>query len=270
MMRGNDIKSAPTVIGRRTTLSTQPGTGGLIVSGPTQLISARTGSPKQWLITLMQPTTSRSGINPWGSTFDGGAFPPVPPAIFTAPVLPDQAQGMQVRLRWGAGGVAFETAFDYPAAGGAFGLTAEYVDLNVGFKAPVVAPYATADLVPIVGAFMVPGSAADPSPLRWLDVPGNLTTSALATRSWAVKPFARSVRLSFAGAMAPVGTIPDIQVAFLDTNNASLWLQNYDVIAGQTGLILDVEVPRQATVMSLTHNGAPVIGVVVEWVIGLT
>lgn len=257
----------PTNIGRRITLASELRPAGYVVK-PTQLISARVPEPLQWVITLMQPVTGGSGVNPWVSTFDGGAYPPVPPAIFTAPVLPLNTTGMQLVLRWGAGGCSFETQADYPARGGAFGVVADTLDLNVMFRGEPL-PYASADLIPVVGAFMVEGQSPESAPLRWLDVPGNLTTAATATRYWAVKPYARRVRVSFTGAMAPVGTIPDLQVAFLDTNNNTLWVENYETIANQTGLNLELNIPAQATLMSLTHNGAPVIAATVEWMLGL-
>ena len=255
-MSRRDMKSAP-VIGRRSSLSTQPGAGGFVAQA-TQLISHREPSPKQWLITMMQPVTGSSGVNPWVSTFDGGIYPPVPPAIFTAPNLPD-AQGLQLLIRWGAGGFAFETRADYPAAGGVFSLAAETVDVNVGFRG-TGGVYATAGAIPVVGAFMVEGSCPDPAPLRWLDrATGPLSTAGTAAAYWAVKPFSRRCRISLTGAVAA-----SVDVAMLDTANATLWVQRMSGPA-----VFDVNVVGQATLLSITNNTAGVISAQIEWAIGL-
>ena len=246
------------VIGKRSVLSTQPTTGGFSVQ-PTQLISHREPSgPRQWLITVMQPVMGSSGVNPWVSTFDAGIYPPVLPAIFTAPNLPD-AQGLQLFIRWGAGGFAFETRADYPAAGGAFSLAAETVDVNVGFRG-TGGVYASLPAVPVVGAFMVAGSSPEPCPLRWLDRPsGPLSTAGVAAAYWAVKPFSRRCRISLTGAAAA-----SVDVAMLDTANATLWVQR---VSGPA--VVDINVVGQATLLSVTNNTAGVIGVNIEWAIGL-
>jgi hypothetical protein len=249
-------------IGKRQPLSTT-GVAPNLIPGLTQLISARDLEPAQWLITLMQPVTGKSGVNPWISTFDGGnIFPPGAPLVFTAPLMPTDAvgNGMQVRLRWGAGGAAFETAFDYPAQGGSFSIAAEAVDLNVGFRNPVAAGYASADLVPIVGAFMVPGGYnAEPNPLRWREVP--VTLAAVGVAWFAVKPYARRLRITSFDAATRI----DVQWA--DSGGATLQSRRFDLAGVGADILLDV--PALATVVEIVNRGAGNATYAPEWHIGL-
>ena len=253
-------------------MATVPMGANFQVVSPTQLISARYDTPRQWCITVMQPVTDASGVNPWVSTFDGGAFPVVGGAIFTAPVLPVNTS-LQLLLRWGAGGVAFETAFDYPFAGGVFGFTADTMDLNVGFRG--VAPvYGDPLDVPVVGAFMVPGQVQDSAPLRWreldpLGLTGFIDIGAGNTASFAVKPFTRRVRIS-----SPDATTR-YRVVFVDANNATLWEENIAIAVGPGTAVLGqsppsstLQVPAAAAVMTIVNNGGASVWTV-EWEIGL-
>jgi len=238
------------------------------VVAPTQLISARLSHPRQWVVTLMQPVTSRSGVNPWISTFDGAAYPPVGVNIFTAPVLP-VGTPMLVALRWGAGGCAFETLFNYPAGGGTFGVVADTLDLNVGFHGAALS-YGDLLDVPVLGAFMVEGTAADPTPLRWRELgdPGLAGLVVIANGSdafWAVKPYARRLRIITADQLTRY------RVDWLDTASGLIVAHRFDIPAGETGNQAGVSlvVPATATVVRIVNNGAAPAAYALEWEIGL-
>jgi len=251
--------------GKRVTLGVTPNGANFEVVTDTQLLSARHDRARQWVITLMQPVTGRSGVNPWVTTFDGTTPYPPGTGIMTAPVLP-VGTSLQCLLRWGAGGIAFSTRFDYPLAGGTFGVTGDTLDLSVTYRgaAPV---YNAEDLVPVVGGFMVEGLAADPTPLRWreldpLAASGVTTIAAGADAFWGVKPFARRVRL----ASSDIAT--RYLVEFLDTAGASLWTERIN-LAG-IGDARVITVPAAASVMRIVSNSAGSSSWAIEWEIGLT
>jgi len=255
----------PVNIGKRDRLASNPdGGGNFVVLPQTQLIAARFKVPRQWVVTLMQPVIGLSGVSPWVSTFDGSStYPAVAPALMTAPELP-VASPMEVHLRWGAGGVIFETKFDYPAAGGTFGVTADTLNLDVSFRG-VLPTYNALDLVPVVGAFMVPGIAADSTPCRWREL-GDAGTGYTAIAAgedafWAVKPYARRLRL----ASSDIAT--RYLVEWLDTAGASLWTERVNLAAVGDARIVDV--PAQATVVRVVSNSAAPSTWSLEWAIGL-
>ncbi len=239
----------------------------------TQLISARVNESRQWLMTLMPPTKGDSGVLPWISTFDGSHDAPgslIAPEVFTAPVLPATSgfePSLRVALRWGAGGTAWTTAFDYPGNGGVFGITADTVDLNVSVTGANTV-FATQGLVPIVGAFMVPGQAADPSPLRWAER-GQVIATTLS-RYWAVKPYARRlhIRIPLSGAM-----VRPPNLSWLDAAGNGLVIETLTMsgISGTNTAHVDqtVNVPSQAVAVGVTNNDAASITVYLEWEIGL-
>lgn len=250
-------------IGTRKQAASQAVAGGFILLD-TQLITARWEQARQWIVTLM-PTLKHDGNVPWTATFDGttGPFPPVLPNFFTAPVLPDAPFFAKCELRWGAGGTAFTTRFDYPVHGCIFGVTADTFDLNVVWPPEVVAE------VPDVGAFMVPGVAADQTPLHWLEPllagiaaspgPGNIGV-------WSVKPWAREARIAVS---APGGgAIGAVQVTWQNTAGAVVFSERKAITA--SGEAFSVEVPGAATILRLANLGAVPIDAFVEWQIGLT
>jgi len=257
------LNRVPANIGRRVPLDVEPTGGVFVVQPSTQLISARANEPRQWLVTLMQAVTSRSGVTPWLSNWDGTAvpFPIAAPNVFTAPEFPFDTEALQVKLRWGAGGVAFETRFDYPLVGATFGVTADLVDVNVGFRG--AAPtFADALDVPVVGAFMVPGVAADPSPLRWFDVEsGPLNSGYTAVARWSVKPWARRVRVELFGAAS---TGNGVDIIFTDRNGTIV-----SQLRTACPLAQVFDVPAQAAILEVSHNEAANIVARVEWYIGL-
>jgi len=234
---------------------------------PTQLISARDkGAPKQWCVTLAPPSTDNGSI-PWESSFDGAVFPPVPPAIFTAPIFAGSASNavlnaLQLNLRWGAGGVAFQTRFDYPQMGGVFGIIADHVTLDAVFRGgrtfPGGAP--TPATTPVLGAFMVEGKVADPSPLRWLEKFQTLDAVGIW---WAIKPYSRAVRISVVSAGAQ-----NILVEFADSNGNVIRAESFAVPV-TAGVTVTYDLTSIATLVKLTADVETGSAVSVEWKIGL-
>lgn len=226
----------------------------------TQLIRASVERPRQFMVTVAPPTKG-NGILPYVSTFDGGAYPPVGGAIYTAPPLPDALGALQVFVRWGAAGVSFETAFDYPVLGGVFGITCDTLDVNVRLKAPQVIPLADANEVPNVGAFMVEGLPADPTPMGWLEAVASLAPGSDAF--YAVKPFARELRVRTSGTTR-------MTVEWLNTQGATL-ASSERVATAPDDLYFVEAVPRQATVVRIVNTtGSNPSAFYLEWGIGLS
>ena len=241
------------IVGKQGLMNTQ-GTAvpGDVLLQPTQLISARVDKPRQFIVTIQQPTKANT-VTPWLDAFNG-AIPYVAGVAFGAP------RGMQFlrcKLRWGAGGVAFVTEFDYPSTGGAFGVTCDQMDLTVESAIPFVIPIAE---VPVIGAWYVEGQAADPSPLRWREL--SAIIGAGAALSWAVKPYTRAVRLGFSGRPA----VGDTTIRFLDVDANVLWTERPDFAVNPLSSIV-LEVPAHASVMTIASVAGQ--AVTVEWMAGL-
>jgi hypothetical protein len=160
----------------------------------------------------------------------------------------------------------FETAFDYPAVGAAIGVTADTMFVDVGFRAGAAVPvYAALASVPVIGAFMVPGIAADSTPMRWRELgdlgTGFTTIVAGEDAFWAVKPYARRLRLAS----------PDIAtrylVDWLDTAGATLWSERVNLAGIGDARVLNV--PAQATVIRVVSNSAAPSSWSLEWEMGL-
>jgi hypothetical protein len=249
------------VIGVQKRLLVQGVEPNLIVQ-PTQLIAAQQLAPRQWVVTLMQPV-KLGGVQPWQSTFDGSAaYPPVAPLLFTAPQLPRNPVAaavvigaLVVKLRWGAGGVAWNTEFDYPAAGGVFGVTADNINIDVALKSDV-APYVLLADVPVVGAFMVEGQASDPSPLRWFE--GSAQVANGTSGFWAVKPYARKLHVT---------TIDATLTNIVWRDTVGNVLRRHRLPAAPVDI--DIDVPGQATVVEVANGGAAVTAYALEWKMGL-
>ena len=225
---------------------------GQVLLQPTQLISARIDKPRQFIVTLQQPTKANT-VTPWLDAFNG-VIPYVAGVAFGAP------RGMQFlrcKLRWGAGGVAFQTEFDYPSTGDAFGVTCDQMDLTVESAIPLPIPI---EEVPVIGAWYVEGQAADPSPLRWREL--SAIINAGASLSWSVKPYTRAVRLGFQGRPAA----GDTTITFLDVDANVLWTERPN-FAGAVSSTLVLEVPAHASVMTIASVAGQ--AVTVEWVAGL-
>lgn len=226
----------------------------------TQLIRQQHMPMGEYLVTMMPPTRG-DGVVPYVSTFDGAAYPPVGATIYTAPALPDPASCLQVSVDWGAGGIRYQTAFDYPALGGTFSITCDRMDISVGVKGNQAIAYNDINLVPVVGAFYVIGAPVDPTPMAWLEPVGGVLAGADAF--WAVKPFSKELVFSVAGAATTT------RIEFLNTLGTTLWSRQYVRGAGTSDIADVVQVPRQATVVRFVCLGGAAT-IYLEWGIGLS
>lgn len=181
--------------GDRRTFPVSPGMGGVIATNRVQLVSARVEAPRQWVV--VHPPIVKAGNRqvPWLTTLEGQSGAVANPnAVPQSPAWGGatmSALGFRVELRWGAGAVRFESEYEYPAAGGAFGIVADTLDLDVtdaGGLASTVYP-SEADL-PVFGAVMVPGVPQSYAPMRLRDGV-SYAVPAGDSAAYAVKPFAR-------------------------------------------------------------------------------
>lgn len=245
------------VIGKRSRMNVKPDGAGFTLL-ETQLISARVDKPRQFCVSIMPPVKA-SGDLPYNAPVDGTALY-VPGTGLSAPFLPDLTAALQLYMRWGAGGVAYQTRFDYPAHGVIFAVTFDTMDLRAVVRGEQSVLYATEDDVPNVGAFMVEGVPADPTPLAWQEAPGAL---ALVGDSlfWSVKPYARRLRVSAPGSTR-------ITVTFLDTQGAVVFQESAVPVAAGGTPVADVPVPVAATVVQVTNNAGAAATAFLEWRIG--
>ena len=246
-------------IGKRSVMQSVPA-GANFTLLPTNLITARINQPQQWVITVMQALANPNGVTPWNYPAADEGSTNVP-GVGTVVPRTSQSSPMQIALNWGAGGAAFQTRFDYPLAGATFGLTADTVDLNVTFRngSPT---YASQGIIPVVGAFMVQGTAADPSPLRWAEEP----RLALSTQTlyWTIKPYARKL-------LVQIGATHNGANSYLgwrDGIGGLFWQRWIPTGYGE----YELDVPAQASVFEFYNDGAFVGGcpIGLEWRIGLT
>lgn len=266
--RGSDLRTAPANYGRQIPMVTDAQGAGVILRS-TQLISARVNAPKQWLVTIAQ--AARPGQpTPWVASFDGAPYDNT--AIFGAPVVPQQPGVdiglLQCRVLWGAGGVRYAASFDYPAMGGVFGVTADTLDFNVALRNDGAQTAIAPDQIPVVGAFMVEGRPADPTPLRWLELATSIAVNAGA--SWSVKPFARKLRVTAPGSQK--ATLAWLIVSGVPGNTAVI--ENTTLVETTAGQGIDavVDVPAQAEiagVTGITHTGGLPQFYTLEWRMGL-
>lgn len=225
----------------------------------TQLIREQTLPMGQYLVTMMPPTRG-DGVVPYVTTYDGTAVYPAPaPLINTAPILPDPAAALQVAVSWGAGGVRYQTAFDYPVVGGTFSITCDAMDVNVSVKGGQVIAYNDVNLIPVVGAFYVLGAPVDDTPMAWLEPV--IAVPAGGVANFAVKPFAKELAFSANIAVS-------VRVSFMNAAGTLLWDRLYTKVAGTTDIADTVQVPRQAAVVAITAAAGTAI--FLEWGIGLS
>jgi hypothetical protein len=178
-------------------------------------------------------------------------------------------QAVQAKLRWGAGGVAYETRFDWPTLGAVFGVLADTLDLNAVIKGGSASSVAfpSLDVVPVLGAFMVPGFGIDPAPLRWFEA-NSAPVPMGASVYFAVKPFAR--KLSVVGPFAR----DFVEVRWEDSSGTTIRVQAFRFPTapafGDMDVVLDV--PSGASFVKITN--APLapnaVTFLCEWKIGLT
>lgn len=237
--------------GRRAGFGVVPVPGGFAVQNTVQLLSVRPARASAWTITL-EPCTRQGnpGQVPWLSTFDGTEV--VPSAVnFSAPV--NSASGYKVNLAWGAGGIRQQAVFDYPMAGGTFSVFADTVDLSVSGIDPTQV-YVQESMLPIFGAFMVPGSCAQSAGMRLSDVPQAANTLAGNTVRWAVKPHGRWLWV----AQLNGANIADQYTVGFD-NVSTLWASLQQEGAGSINTAPNpIPVPPQATFVTLTAGPATV------------
>ena len=228
-------------------------TGGFQLA-PTLLIADTEPKPQQWMVTIAPPVQSNNTLLPWYSSFDGTAtVPNNNPASggynFGAPLLP--VLGLTCQVRWGAGAATFTTQFDYPYNGAVFGVTAETLYLEVLLKqgqAPIT--YATMAEVPYIGAFMVEGRPANPTPLRWLDVGAIVPATASGTIYWPVRPFARTLDLYITNG-SPAA---DFELVWCNADGTAVYTTSFQ-LATTTGNF-SFDIPPTAIAWSLTQTGA--------------
>ena len=251
--------------GKKTIMNNQAVPGGFTLL-PTPLVrveSRETGNiARQFLVSVMPPTRG-DGTTPYLSTFDGqaGAYPS---GIYTAPQLPDIASALQISLQWGAGGVRYVTAFDYPAVGGVYALTADALDVSVNVKGAQVINYNSQNLIPVIGAFYVEGQPVDPTPMGWAEP--NVSIAGLGEASWAVKPFTKDVNLVVGTTGAAVERFA---VTFKNTLGTAISLADY-LVQAPGSFVQTLQVPRQATVMTITNRTATAKDIYMEWGIGIS
>jgi hypothetical protein len=255
-------------LGRRTVVNSLGQVPNLQVQA-TQLISARFDAPRQFIVTVAPAARADADVLPWSSiNIDGGAptgFPQTP-NNFNAPVVDVLAafgNSLRLEMRWGAAGAAWVTQFDYPLAGGAFGVTADMLDLNVATTG--TANIATLGQLPVVGAFMCAGAPAHPQPMRWREIPNQLTASGGATpaRVWAVKPYAR--QLSIASFNCQSG----VRVDFMSASLVNTFQTYRFGQASPIGFLQVVDVPANAAIVKVTNLDATnVCDVSLDWLIG--
>lgn len=241
------------------------GGGTFSVTQNVQLVSARVVRPLAWAIMLQPVTRSdfRSTV-PWQTAFASGTLGLNP----TTPNIPRACiGGYKVKLTWGAGGVRGDAVFDYPMAGGVFGLFGDTVDLSV--FVPTGQPttvYPDQGSIPVFGAFMVPGTST--GSVRLTDVEPDAATAVGSSRQWAVKPYAKALWVSSAFSVG-AGLYA---VEFLNSAGALLWGTQQGQDAGSSNEQgRPIPVPPQATTVRLTNisGGAGMLWSLM-WDIGLS
>lgn len=257
-------------------MSTQSVAGGVRLI-ETQLVSQRLANgPRALIVTLAPTTKGTANGTPWYAPWNGTSDNPVPtdadPLPFGAPALPDPGKGLRVRLRFGAGGAAVVTMFDYPANGACFGVTADLLDIDVvpiDEDDPKV--YPSVETIPFVGAWFVEGNAADPSPLQWAEVPQLLGEAAVLYYS--VKPFARQLEITSSGGNVDEG---GLQVDWHDTDGALVKRENIPNVPQFVGQAVGggncyarLEVPSQATYCNIGNGNTATVTMLATWKIGL-
>ncbi len=250
---------------RQRMLTQARASGALVDLVNTQLISARLDVPRQFIITMAQATIP-NGTTPWEQNWDGAA---AIGSVFTAPGIPTislssvtLAFQLQCIMRWAAGGVSYETRFDYPVAGGSFGVTADQLDLNV-FIRPGQQLGIEPEIVPVIGAWMVEGQAADPTPMRWAERP--IIANAASTHYWSVKPYARKLHI-----VAPLTTLITGQFFAVSGIGATVGLREFRAQEPTAGAGVDtfVDVPAGAEIVSIVNSGSAASTIYAEWHMG--
>jgi hypothetical protein len=244
-------------IGAATKLNSQPLAGGVFGITQTQLITANSPTPQQWVVTLLQ-AKSENGTTPWqfteGQNGTGGPN--------NVPRMPVYADTLMCDVRFGAGGVSSRAAFDYPSGGATLGLTCDAFDLSVQMRSTMLGiasawTYATLAEIPMVGAFMVPGAPTD-SELTWTESPKTLAGVG-ENAFYTVKPYAKRLRGWVSGS---AGT-PLLQL--VNAGGSTVWQQPLPGAAA----VIDIPVPCGAQFARFI-NGTTAMDMYLQWVIELS
>lgn len=259
----------PVLYGRQSEFPSTPVLGGFELTNNVQLISERIDRPQQWVITLAPITLHKAvGVTPWANTLDGvvGALP-VPPANGNIPNAALGSLPFRVLLSWGAGGVRYQTSFDYPVGGGTFGVLADTLDLNVIDPNSAKTLLADLGLSPVFAASMVPGVPSGPSTMHYLDATTSASIGIGNFAYWSVKPFARHVWLTND---VEANAAIDYQVEFVDGGGQAAW-GSFRVQDGRS-IPQPLPVPSAAYALKVTNLTAGGAGLIIRplWVIELS
>jgi len=212
--------------GSRNRFPVSPAPGGFSTNNNVQLISARVVDPIQWVVTLQPMVQSGFQALPWDAPWDGAALLPITGHVPQSDSIP-----YRVRVTWGAGGVRGDAFFDYPVAGGSFGVVADTLDLSVFNPTLVASVYATEEEIPVFGAFMVPGVSTNQlAPMNFADVPQSFAAGIGDVVRWSVKPYARRVWIS--QLLAPNAAVR-YRVSFPGAGGNDWW-NSYRVLDGDS------------------------------------
>lgn len=233
------------------TMLTAPVAGGVVLA-PTQLVQWHSPEPTQYIVTLAQAQRDANAV-PWQMPAEGGTAI-IPTNI---PTIPSGADALMCDIRFGVAGASTRVLFDYPSAGGTFGITADAIELTVRTRKTPSDTLAT--VVPQVGAMLVEGIATS-SEMTWTEA--GVTFVANTSRYWTVKPFAKTLRVAVINAAG--GEI----VTFIGGPPASptLWRQH---VAAAGASVLEVPVPSGA-VMVQFQNLAATPTAFLQWVVELS
>lgn len=212
----HDRRIAPSNYGTRASFPFVPVAGGFSANNNVQLISARANQPTQWCVTLQPLNNFGAQQVPWFAPWDGTAT--VLPNPGSVPIV-GPSTPYRVTLEWGAGGVRSSAVFDYPYAGGVFGIVADTLDLNVADPTNGSTVYASTAEIPVFGAFMVPGSPTNPAPMHMTEVPSG-ALAAGAQVVYSIKPYSRGLWVS---QLIPANAAVRYSVEFLDLAGTPLW-----------------------------------------------
>jgi hypothetical protein len=260
--RREGTREQTAVRGFQTPINTRVITGGFQMV-ETSLLRANMPIPRQWLVTLAAPMRGPQPL-PYRATFDGTSTAP-DATNFGAPPLVSVGQPLetlQVTLRWGAGGVRSQTAFDYPMLGGTFSVTADSMDVGVTSKYGSAVTFGSAGEIPIVAGWYVEGAPVDDTPMGWSELP--CTIAALGNAYFSVKPYAKELLVSITDA-------DQVRVEWQNAAGATLAVVRvFANVATSPGDQPVLQVPRQAVVARVVNDGASPVSVYLEWGIGLS
>lgn len=252
------------VRGFQTPVAVKPIAGGFEMT-ETSLLRANWPIPRQWLVTLAPPMRGPQPL-PYRATFDGVSPGVVPTGVnFGAPQMASVGQPLetlQVKLRWGAGGVRSETRFDYPMLGGTFSITADSMDIGVASKYASAVTFGSPEEIPIIAGWYVEGAPVDNTPMGWSELPCGINAGSDAYFS--VKPYAKELLLS-------IQTATQVRLEWLNANTALLALVRVfpTVIASPSDQPV-IQVPRQAALLRVVNDSGANGTFYLEWGIGLS